>query len=91
MHVAGGADRNAQFVAQRYDLSVVFLQLFDVGSCAVSNHKGVVPCRLDFQVIIKLCQLDNFFMRSLVYKRLEEFTSLAGAAENQAFTVLHQN
>ena len=54
----------------------------------IRKHKRIVPKRLDFQIVIELCQFHNFLMRFLFHECSEEFAGFAGTAENQTFPVL---
>ena len=91
VHVTGCTNRNSQFITQCNNFAVVFLQLFHIGSSTVSNHESIIPCRLDFQIVIELCQFHNFLMRFLFHECSEEFAGFAGTAENQALPILHQH
>ena len=97
MHVAGRHNGLAQFVRNRNDLSVdifnilhtgdfiKFLVLFGIFGVRVGmrrNHKAVVARRLNFQIIVKRGDFQNFLFGAFLQNRAIQFPRLARRADN---------
>ena len=94
MHVAGRHHPLIKLLSQFDDLPVQFPQVFfrvDIFMLRSVNHKGVVPNRLHFQVIIERNQFGNFFFRPFLFDRLKEFSCATGATDDQSLSVLFQH
>ena len=99
MNVAGRDDRFSVFFTESDDPAVVILQvlyglrlIFQIPLLVVFGHsqEHVVAERLDLKIIIEIHQLLEFFPCSASLDRLEQFASLAGRADDQAFSVRAQ-
>ena len=93
MDIAGRYHRLMKFLAQRHDLFIDLHNVFhavDIPHPLGSNHKFVVSKRLDFQIIIKIYQSCNLFLRLSVQKRPVKLSCFAGASKQKPLPVLHQ-
>ena len=91
VNIAGCADRDPQLVAQLDDPTVVVLELLDALSSSLTDHELVVAYRLDLKIVVELGQPLDLLLGLFVDHSLEELSGLAGAAEDQALTVLLKN
>ena len=55
MHVAGGTDRDAQFLANLNDSAIEIAQLLLIIRFPLADQKGVIADRLNFKIIVKAC------------------------------------
>ena len=86
--VAGGAHRDAQFVAQPDDLPVQLAQAVVVGDGALADEKLVVADGLHLEIVV---EAGDALQRLFVFARqhgAEQLARLAGAAHDQPLAVL---
>ena len=88
MHVARGHYRDIQFFAKFDNFPVQVPQFFLGGSLSVPQHEGVIADGLNLQVVVEGRNLLDPFMVFPVHHSPEQFTCLAGAAQDQALPVL---
>ena len=87
MHVAGGADRLAQLLAEPHDRAVEFPELLVRAHAAVTDHEPVVAQRLDLQIVViggNALELRPILM---VDDCAEQLARLARRADDQSFAV----
>lgn len=65
MNVASSDHRLLELLAQRTDPLVDLNEVLFIphAQLLVSNHEAVVPQRLNFQIIVKIHQSDDLFLR----------------------------
>ncbi len=82
----------AQLVADAQDRAVDVPQAFIVGDVALADEKAVVRQRLDFQIVVVIGNLLQFFIGQLfLHHRADQFAGFAGRAEDEPFAVLVQD
>ena len=89
MHVTGCNNWFIELFTNPKDGFIVFNQLIAVLRPAGLNHKFIVAQRLDFQIIIKGCNVAQLFKRFPLDNRLEQFPCFTGTADQQPFPVFH--
>ncbi len=90
MHVAGRADGDIQPFAQPQYGAVEFPELVFILCGSVPQHELIIAYRLDFEKIIKFCDIAELAPRFAVHYGLKKLALLACAAEYQALAVLEQ-
>ena len=90
MNVPRGADGLAQFLSQPDDDPVELPQILLRAHVAVSQHEGVVAKGLDLQVVVEGGDALELLPILVVRHRPKQLSRLAGGADNDALTVLHQ-
>ena len=90
MDVAGGADGFSQLLAEADDGAVEFPQVLLASCLAVAEHEGVVAQGLNFQIVVKGRDALQLVPVLVIHHRLEQFTGLAGGADDQALPMGHQ-
>ena len=90
MDVTGGADGLSQFLAEADDDTVEFPQVLLAPCLAVAEHEGVVAQGLNFQIVVKGRDALQLVPVLVIHHRLEQFTGLAGGADDQALPMGHQ-
>ena len=93
MHVARGDRHFTQFVAEADDAAVdVFKISFraDVRTFFVVNEESVVAGRLDLEIIVESCNIQQFLVRLFVEDRAEYLSRFTCRTEDQTFAVLYE-
>ena len=90
MDVTGGADGFPQFLTEADDDAVEFPQVLLASCLAVAEHEGVVAQGLNFQIVVKGRDALQLVPVLVIHHRLEQFTGLAGGADDQALPMGHQ-
>ena len=83
MNVAGSDHRLLELLAQADDPLVDLNEVLFIphAQLLVSNHEAVVPQRLNFQIIVKIHQSDDLFLRSFFPDCLIKLSGLAGGTD----------
>ena len=90
MYVTGCHTGLAQLVCQRQDGAVVIPQLLLILCRTIGNEEFVVANRLDFQIIIKIRNTQQFFPGGPAQHGGKQLARFTGGTENQAFPVANQ-
>ena len=94
MHIAGGADRLVEFLSQLHNLPVQILQISDradLRHLRITDHKFIVACGLNLQVIIKFDNSRDFFFRTFIYNSPEKLSCFTGRPDNKSLPVFCKN
>ena len=87
VHVAGGRHRDVQLIPQFHNAPVQRTHLVHGGQAALPHQEGVVPRRLDFQIIIKPGHLLQLFLTCAVHQRPIKLAGFAGAAYDNTLPI----
>ena len=89
MHITGSHHGLVELLAQFHDLLVDRNQIF-IGShrgIFIPDQEGIIPKRLDFQIIVEFHQPCNFLLRSRVQNGPVKFSRLTGGTDQQSIPV----
>ena len=84
MHVARCNNRLLKLLADLNNGLIDGIEFFLRLDLAVAKHKLIVTVGLNFEEIIKGCNVEQFAPRTIIKHRLIEFTLLAGTTDDKA-------